>query len=86
MAGPMMGRGPGRGHHNFKEKEKPKDIKATMTKLGRYIGYSKKLFIASITIILIVTGLNLLTPVLQSTALGAITLDENNNINPEKFL
>ena len=47
MAGPMMGRGPGRGHHNFKEKEKPKDIKATMTKLGRYIGYSKKLFISS---------------------------------------
>lgn len=84
MAGPMGGRGPGRGR-DFKEKEKPKDIKATMKKLLRYIGYSKKLFISSIIIILIVTGLNLITPVLQSEALGAITLDENNNINPDKF-
>ena len=84
MAGPMGGRGHGRGR-DFKEKEKPKDIKATMKKLLRYIGYSKKLFISSIIIILIVTGLNLITPVLQSEALGAITLDENNNINPDKF-
>ena len=34
---------------------------------------------------MIVTGLNLLTPVLQSKALGSITLDDNNQIQPEKF-
>ena len=84
MAGPMGGRGPGRGR-DFKEKEKPKDIKSTMKKLMRYIGYSKNLFISSLIVILIVTGLNLLTPVLQSEALGAITLDENNNIDTNKF-
>ena len=85
MAGPMrMGPGPGRGH-NFKEKEKPKDLKATLKKLSRYIGYNKKLFISSLVVILIVTVLNLITPVLQSEALGAITLDENNMINADKF-
>ena len=43
MAGPM-GRGPGRGR-DFSEKQKPKDIKATIKKLSRYISYNKKLFI-----------------------------------------
>lgn len=85
MAGPMGGRGPGRGR-DFKEKEKPKDIKATMKKLLRYVGYNKKLFISSLIVILIVTGLNLLAPVLQSEALGAITLDENKTINEKGFM
>ena len=87
MAGPMRAPGtggPGRGH-NFREKEKPKDLKATLKKLSRYIGYNKKLFISSIVVILIVTGLNLLTPIFQSEALGAITLDENNTINKDRF-
>ena len=84
MAGPMGGRGPGRGR-DFKEKEKPKDIKATIKKLMKYIGYNKKLFISSLVVILIVTILNLIAPVLQSEALGTITLNENNQINPEGF-
>ncbi len=83
MAG-MMGNKGGR-HHDFKEKQKPKDIKTTIKKLMRYIGYQKKLFISSIIVILIVTGLNLLAPVIQSDVLGAITLDENNQINENKF-
>ena len=82
MAGPM--RGPGRGR-DFSPKEKPKNLKETLKKLTKYIGYSKKLFISSLVIILMVTGLNLITPVLQSEALGSITLDENNQINVDKF-
>ena len=73
MAGPM-GRGPGRGR-DFSEKQKPKDIKATI----------KKLFISSISVILVVTILNLIAPILQSEALGSITLDEFNKINPDGF-
>ena len=84
MAGPMGGPGRGRGR-DFKEKEKPKDLKGTLKKLTKYIGYSKKLFISSIAVILVVTVLNLINPILQSEALGAITLDENKNINPERF-
>ena len=76
MAGPM-GRGPGRGR-DFSEKQKPKDIKATIKKLSRYISYNKKLFISSISVILVVTILNLIAPILQSEALGSITLDEFN--------
>ena len=85
MAGPMGGRGPGGRGRDFSVKEKPKNIKETVKKLTRYIGYNKKLFISSLVIILIVTGLNLLAPVFQSEALGAITLDESNNINPSNF-
>ena len=84
MAGPGPMRGPGRGR-DFSVKEKPKDLKATLKKITKYIGYSKKLFFSSLVIILIVTGLNLLTPVLQSEALGSITLDDNNQIQPDKF-
>ena len=83
MAGPM-GRGPGRGR-DFSEKQKPKDIKATIKKLSRYISYNKKLFISSISVILVVTILNLISPILQSEALGSITLDEFNKINPDGF-
>ena len=83
MAGPM-GRGPGRGR-DFSEKQKPKDIKATIKKLSRYISYNKKLFISSISVILVVTILNLIAPILQSEALGSITLDEFNKINPDGF-
>ena len=83
MAGPM-GRGPGRGR-DFSEKQKPKDIKATIKKLSRYISYNKELFISSIAIILVVTILNLIAPILQSQALGAITLDESERINQDGF-
>ena len=84
MAGQMGGRGPGRGR-DFSEKQKPKDIKATIKKLSRYISYNKKLFISSIAVILVVTILNLIAPILQSEALGSITLDEFNKINPDGF-
>ena len=85
MAGPMMGRGHGGRGRDFSIKQKPKNLKETMKKLFKYIGYNKFLFISSIVFILLTTGLTLLAPVVQSNALGAITLDENNKINPEGF-
>ena len=85
MAGPMMGRGPGGRGRDFSMKEKPKDLKNTLKKLTRYIGYNKKLFICLISSLLIVTILNLIAPVLQSNALGSITLDENNKIDKDGF-
>ena len=85
MAGPMMGRGPGGRGRDFSMKQKPKDLKATLKKLTRYIGYNKKLFISLVTSLLIVTVLNLIAPVLQSNALGSITLDENNMIDKDGF-
>ena len=48
MAGPMMGRGPGGGRgRDFSIKQKPKDLKATLSKLIRYISFNKNLFILS---------------------------------------
>ena len=85
MAGPMMGRGPGGRGRDFSIKQKPKDLKATLNKLIRYISFNKNLFIISISTLLITAILNLIAPILQSNALGAITLDENNNINPDGF-
>ena len=46
MAGPGPMRGPGRGR-DFSVKEKPKNLKGTLKKITKYIGYSKKLFISS---------------------------------------
>ena len=80
-----MGRGPGGRGRDFSMKQKPKDLKATLKKLTRYIGYNKKLFISLVTSLLIVTVLNLIAPVLQSNALGSITLDENNMIDKDGF-
>ena len=85
MAGPMMGRGPGGRGRDFSMKQKPKDLKATLKKLTRYIGYNKNLFICLISTLLVVTILNLIAPVLQSNALGSITLDEFNKIDKDGF-
>ena len=86
MAGPMRGPGhggPGRGH-NFKEKEKPKDLKATIKKLGRYIGYSKKLFISSIVVILLlISVISLLTSPNRSLTLVALATSSITTLLPD---
>ena len=68
-----MPMGPGRGgpRHGMPG-EKPKNIKATVGKLLKYIGKSKYQLIGLIIIMLITTGLSLVGPALQGTAINVI--------------
>ncbi len=68
-----IGRGPNRGPGRGMPIEKPKNAKETLRKLVKYISYKKKLFISLMIIMFFVTILNLLSPVLQSSAIDAIT-------------
>ncbi len=56
-------------------REKPKDAKAVIKKLLRYISKSKYLLLVILCTTLITTGLNLLGPMLQGKAIDAITID-----------
>ena len=66
--GPRRGGGPRHGMPG----EKPKNIKATIVKLLKYIGKSKYQLIALIVIMLITTGLSLIGPALQGAAINVI--------------
>ena len=66
--GPKRGGGPRHGMPG----EKPKNIKATIVKLLKYIGKSKYQLIALIVIMLITTGLSLIGPALQGAAINVI--------------
>lgn len=66
--GPRRG-GPGRGGMPA---EKPKDIKATLIKLLKYIGKSRFQLIVLVVIMLITTALSLLGPALQGSAINTI--------------
>ena len=74
------GHGPGRGPAM---REKPKDGKKTLKRLVGYIGNSKYLLIGLLTVMLVVTGLSLLAPALQATAIDAITIapDDWSNLD-----
>lgn len=67
--GPRRG-GPGRGGMPA---EKPKNIKATLSKLFKYIGKSRIQLIALVVIMLITTGLSLAGPALQGHAINSIS-------------
>lgn len=67
---PRMGRGPMRQM----VVEKPKNGKATFKKLLKYIGSSRKIFIALLVLTCIVTILSLVGPYLQGEAMGVITI------------
>ena len=56
-------------------KEKPKNLFKTLTRLLRYIGKSKMLVIALITIMAIVTVADLAGPALQGEAINTISID-----------
>jgi ATP-binding cassette subfamily B multidrug efflux pump len=71
-AGPgSRGRG---GMHAHMFAEKPKDAKSTLKRLIRYLGSDKKLLLALMVIVLLVTLLTLAGPALQAKAIDAITI------------
>ncbi|MGN1408665.1 MAG: ABC transporter ATP-binding protein [Eubacteriales bacterium] len=73
--GPGRG-GPGGPHGGSMIREKPKNVKATLAKLIRYIGKSKYAVILIIITTIITTVLSLLGPTLQGKAIDAITLTD----------
>lgn len=73
---PGNGPGPGGRHGRMLFVEKPKNMKNTIKRLGKYIGASKKLFFMLILMVLVVTVLGLIGPHLQGEAIDAITFDK----------
>ncbi len=74
FAGP--GRGPGgrRGPGPMMEREKPKNMRKTLSRLLKYIGASKYIFISLLLVMVFITFLNLAAPTIQGDAIDAITL------------
>ena len=71
--------GPGghRGNMNARIlREKPKNIKITLSKLMKYIGRSKVLVLCLFVIVIAATFLNLAGPELQGQAIDSISVDE----------
>ncbi len=71
------GGGPGRGPRNVFV-EKPKDFKTTIKKLVKYINYKRNLFIVLMFIMLLMTGLNLLSPIFQKSAIDSLDKESVN--------
>jgi ATP-binding cassette subfamily B protein len=79
--GPMMpppGGGPGgpggrRGPGPVMNVEKPKNAKAALVRLIKYIGSSRSSFIGLLVVMIIITLLNLAAPSIQRSAIDAIT-------------
>ena len=72
MPGPRPGgRGPGGPMMSY---EKPKNTGKTLKRLVLYIGKSKYLFFALMTVMLLITFLTLAAPSIQQVAIDAITL------------
>ncbi len=70
------GAGGGPRHGGPMIREKPKNVRATVGKLLRYIGKSKYLVLLILLTTLATTGLNLLIPLLQGKAIDTMTLTE----------
>lgn len=67
--------------------EKPKNGKKTFAKLLKYIGSSRKIFIALLIFTCLVTILSLVGPYLQGDAMGVLTITKDNQeINWEMLL
>ncbi len=73
---PMVQMGPRRGGpHGPMVREKPKNTKATLKKLIKYIGKSKYLLLALLVTVTLVAALTLAGPALQAEAISTITID-----------
>lgn len=85
MPGPRPGgRGPGGPMMSY---EKPKNTGKTLKRLVLYIGKSKYLFFALMTVMLLITFLTLAAPSIQQVAIDAITLQEGQlHINSGKLI
>jgi len=72
-SGGMPGRGPGRGPgHHIKAIVKPKDTKATMKRLWKYLAGSKLLLIFVLCLVLISVAANLAGPYLLGLSIDAL--------------
>lgn len=69
---PGGGRG---GPHGPMVREKPKNLKATLSKLMKYIGRSKYLLLGLLIFVIVIAILNLAGPALQAQAISAMTID-----------
>lgn len=68
--GPMAGRVGG---------EKPKNAKATIGRIIKYIGKSKYMVLALLVMVVVTSAVNLAGPTLQANAIDAITIDPSQN-------
>ncbi len=74
----IMGRGGPPPHQRMAMPiEKAKDTKGTLKRLLGYIGKNKYLMIVLLSIMLVVTALNLVAPFLQGQAIDKITISDN---------
>ena len=67
-------------------REKPKNLKATLSKLTKYIGRSKYLLLGLLIFVIVIAILNLAGPALQAEAISAMTIDhEGAHVDFEKL-
>ena len=66
-------------------REKPKNAKATVVKLIKYIGKSKYLLLALLGVMILISLLGLAAPALQGKAIDAITAYISAKLLAEKF-
>ncbi|MBE6606548.1 MAG: ABC transporter ATP-binding protein [Ruminococcaceae bacterium] len=73
--------GPGRGGPMAGRvgSEKPKNAKATIGRIIRYIGKSKYMVLALLVMVILTAAVNLAGPTLQANAIDAITIDIEQN-------
>ena len=76
----MMGRGGPPPHERMLMAEKPKNTKGTLKRLVGYIGKNRYLMILLLSVMLIITVLNLVAPYLQGLAIDKITVS-NQRLN-----
>ena len=78
----MMGRGGPPPHERMLMAEKPKNAKGTLKRLVGYIGKNRYLMILLLSVMLIITVLNLVAPYLQGLAIDKITIsDQRLNVD-----
>ncbi len=83
---PVVQMGPRRGGPGGPMvREKPKNMKATLGKLMRYIGKNKYLLFALLAIVSAVAALTLAGPALQASAIDAITIDFEKGLTEVNF-
>jgi len=82
---PGRGRGP---NYNMLRREKPKNAKATLTRLIKYIWNSKNLFFALMAVMLAMTAFNLIIPAIQGKAIDYLTTVQEGTLyyNAKEFI
>ncbi len=74
---PVINLRPGRGPGPMgMPKEKPKNVKASLSRILSYIGKNKNLLFAMLAVMLVATLLNIFAPSLQASAIDSITITE----------